>query len=180
MEREGQATCTASVWLDGLGSAIRDAVVLTICAGVVGMLVNLVHPERIPFVAGEAYEVLVPCPEPGGDIAPVDANDPLLLAPETLLVDARGAEEHAAWRLGDATNVPYDYLDPTPPDVIAALARQIARSRAQRAVVYGDGEAPDTGEQLAKEISASGIKNVLFVRGGAPALERAIPKGGGQ
>lgn len=180
MEREDRPTGTANVLLEGLGSAIRDAVLLVTGASVVGILVNFVHPDRIPFVTREAYEVLVPCPEPGGEVASMAADDPQLLAPETLLVDARGREEHAAWRLGNAMNVPYDYLDPTPPDVIATLARQIARSRAQQVVVYGDGDEPDSGEQLAREISASGIKNVYFVRGGAPAIKRPVPTGVGK
>lgn len=68
-------------------------------------------------------------------------------------------------------NVPYDYLDPTPGSVIEELARRIARSKAQRVYVYGDGEDPDSGEQLAREISGKGVRNVFFVRGGAPALQ---------
>ena len=70
-------------------------------------------------------------------------------------------------------NVPYDYLDPTPPQVLRELARAIARSRARRVVVYGDGDRPDSGEQLAREISGHGIRNVCFIVGGAPALQEA-------
>jgi hypothetical protein len=69
--------------------------------------------------------------------------------------------------------VPFDYLDPTPEKTIQDLARRIASSGAKRVVVYGDGDEPDTGEQLGKEISGKGIKNVFFVKGGAPALRKA-------
>ncbi len=37
-------------------------------------------------------------------------------------------------------------------------------------VVYGDGGDPDSGEQLARELAGKGIRNVGFVRGGAPAI----------
>ena len=96
-----------------------------------------------------------------------------------MVVDARPAAEAAAWRFGQALNVPYDYLDPTPDEVLGEVARAIAASRARHLAVYGDGESPDSGEQLAREISASGIKNVLFVRGGAPALQRRSSPGPG-
>ena len=66
--------------------------------------------------------------------------------------------------------MPYDWLDPIPGADMQRLARAIAASRATRVVVYGDGERPDSGEHLGREISGRGIKNVSFVRGGAPAL----------
>lgn len=162
----------------GTGTALRDAVVLAVLGAAVGLAANAtVHPESIPFVAEEAYDILVPCPEPGGDVAGVSAADPTLADPATFVVDARGPREHAEWHFRDAMNVTYDYLDPTPDEAIAELARHIARSRAQRVAVYGDGDDPDTGEQLGKEISGHGIKNVSFVTGGAEALRKQAAGG---
>jgi hypothetical protein len=169
-KREPRATVNP---LDGLGVALRDAILITLIASGVGAGINLVHPERIPFVAQQQYETLVPCPEPGGEVTAMTPNDPLLTASETFLVDARAEGEHAFWSFGDAMNVPYDYLDPTPDEVVQDLAERIARSKAQRVVVYGDGATPDTGEQLGREISGKGIKNVVFVAGGAPALKKS-------
>lgn len=158
----------------GLWTALRDALILSAVAFGVGVLVNAaIHPEPIPFMAEEDYEILVPCPEPGGEVTPLEPGDAQIGAEQTFRVDARGPEAFAAWHYDGAMNVPYDYLDPTPDEVIAELARRIARSRAQRVVVYGDGDDPDTGEQLGREISGKGIKNVCFVRGGAPALRPA-------
>jgi hypothetical protein len=37
-------------------------------------------------------------------------------------------------------------------------------------MVFGDGQDPDSGEQLARELAGRGIRNVRFVQGGAPAL----------
>ena len=61
-------------------------------------------------------------------------------------------------------------------DVIEELARKIARSEAQRVFVYGDGDNPDTGEQLAREISGKGIRNVFFIEGGARTLQEHAEK----
>lgn len=155
---------------EGMGTALRDAVVLTVALSAVGLVVNLFHPERIPYVAEDEYETLVPCPEPGGEVIPMKPDDPALGSEKTFVVDARSKEAYQAWHVDEAMNVTYDYLDPTPEEIINELARRIARSGAQRVAVYGDGDRPDTGEQLGKEISGKGIKNVHFVEGGAPAL----------
>jgi hypothetical protein len=155
-----------------LAVAVREALLVAAGCAVLAVLVNLVHPRAIPLVAEREYEILVPCPEPGGEAEPIEPGDPLLAAGTTFVVDARPAAQARSWRYRDALNIPYDYLDPTPEETLQELARSLARSRARRVVVYGDGDNPDTGEQLAREISGRGIKNVGFVRGGAPALRR--------
>lgn len=160
---------------EGMGTALRDAVILTVAFAVVGLVVNLFHPERIPYVAQAEYETLVPCPEPGGEVIPMKPDDPALGSEKTFLIDARSGEAYAAWHFGESMNVTYDYLDPTPDEIIDDLVRRIARSGAQRVAVYGDGDRPDTGEQLGKEISGKGIKKVHFVEGGAPALRGEQP-----
>ena len=114
----------------GLREAFRDAVLVTVGASLVGLLSNLVRSEPIPFFAEQPYEILVPCPEPGGAVTVMEPDETLLVAPETFLIDARSEEDHDAWRLRDAVNVPFDYLDPTPEEVMEDLARRTARSRA--------------------------------------------------
>jgi hypothetical protein len=157
-------------WLADMVVVLRDAVIMTGLSFAVGLLIALVHPEAIPFIADQEYELFVPCPEPGGVANPVPADDPVLLGEDTFVVDARSREEFHAWHFREAVNVPYDYLVPTPEETLRDLARAITRSRARRVVVYGDGAASDTGERLAKEVSGHGIKHVLFVQGGAPEL----------
>jgi hypothetical protein len=165
--------------VQGLGTALRDALVVTAAASLLGVVVNAtVHPEPIPFIAEQAYQILVPCPEPGGPVQAVEPADPLVSAETTMRVDARAANELERWHLPDAMSIPYDWLDPTPEARIDDLAGEIASSRAHNVVVYGDGGDPDTGEWLGKELSATGIKHVHFVTGGAPALRRAATSGG--
>ena len=164
----------------GAGTVLRCALIATAAFSVVGLAANLVHPERIPYIAEKQYEILVPCPEPGGEVSVIQPDDPVLRERSTFVVDARPRDAFEKWRFRDAANVTYDYLDPTPPEALQQLARSIARSRARRVAVYGDGDKPDTGEQLAKEISGHGIKNVSFVEGGAPALKPGTSAGGGR
>jgi hypothetical protein len=157
----------------GFRQVARDALIIVVASSAVGMVVNLFHPNQIPWIAEEEYETLVPCPVSGGPVEPLEPSDAALKGSAIFFVDARPAEAFTGFHAQGAVNVPYDYLDPTPKEVLEKLARDIARSGAQRVVVYGDGEDPDTGEELGKEISGFGIKNVHFVRGGAPALEEA-------
>lgn len=153
-----------------LAIALRDAMLVTVACTLLAVGINLFHPERIPLLATKRYETLVPCPEPGGAVTLLRAEDARMTAASTFVVDARTAEAFKRWHFPGAMNVTYDYLDPTPKELLTRLARRAASSLAQRVVVYGDGDDPDSGEQLGKELSLQGIKNVFFVQGGAKAL----------
>lgn len=153
-----------------LGRVVVEAALVAGASAALALAVNTVRRDGLPLVASTPYEVLVPCPEPGGEVTAVEPHEEVLSSPRTLVVDARSPGEYAAAHLPGAINVPYDWLDPLPECELQALARSIAASRATRVVVYGDGGRPDSGEHLGREISGRGIKNVAFVRGGAPAL----------
>jgi len=168
---------TLGRWSEEMLVVSKDAVVAAGIACAVGLLVHLLRPDAIPFFAEEEYELFVPCPESAGEVTPMPADDPALRSEDTFVIDARSTEEFDTWSLRGAIHIPYDYLDPTPREVLEDLAATIARSRARRVVVYGDGDTPDTGEQLAKEISGNGIRNVFFVKGGAPALKSSEASG---
>lgn len=153
-------------------SAVRESLLVVGIASAVGLVVNgFFNPNGIPLLAEREYEILVPCPEPGGEVTPASAVEALTDSERAFWMDARSTQDFNRWHHPAAVNVTYDYLDPTPNPIIEKIARNIARSRAQRVFVYGDGDDPDTGEQLAREISGKGIRNVFFIRGGAPALQ---------
>ena len=149
---------------------LRDGVLMTLLFGGFGLAVHPLHPERIPYVAGEAHDILVPCPEKSGAVTALSSTDPRLAAPQTVFVDARRPSELTTFRKSGAMSIPYDYLEPTPKALLAVLMSRIGQIRAQQVIVFGDGAEPDSGEQLAKEISAAGIQNVFFIKGGAFAL----------
>ena len=152
-------------------STLVEAALVAVAAAAAALVFNAVRPAGgLALVARAPYQILVPCPEPGGPVEPLPANGPELTAGRTFLLDARPAEDFDRHHLPGAVHLPYDWLDPVPDDLLQALVETIAASGATRVVVYGDGGAPDSGEYLGREISGRGIKNVFFVAGGAPAL----------
>jgi hypothetical protein len=153
---------------------VRDAGITLLIAAAVGLSVNFARPHGIPFIQKPPYQILVPCPEGSGEAPAIAADAAEIRDARTLLVDARSAAEHAKGPLPGAIHLPFDYLDPAPP----AQVRKIASSGAARVVVFGEGGDPDVGEQLARELAGAGIRNIFFVAGGAPALERLAAKRG--
>lgn len=151
----------------------RDAALVVVLSTALALVSNWLHPtSRIPLVAEREYQVLVPCPEHEGKeaaaVAPVQAR----AGEGTMLVDAREKEEFHKWHLPGAVCMPYDYLEPTPTELI----KKVLLAQAKRVVVYGDGGDPDSGQQLANELSGKGIRNVSYVKGGAPALRKGAGK----
>lgn len=155
--------------------AVRDATLVIALAVAASLASNAVRPASFPWVASEAYDLFVPCPEPLGDAKAVPPSDPIVRARRTLAVDARDAEAFKDWHLPGATHVPFDWIDAVP----AESVRRVAASGAAAVVVYGDGGDPDSGRELARELSGRGVRNVHFVEGGAPALCDGRPAGGG-
>lgn len=162
----------AEVGRKGVGwwPVVRDAAIIGIIAAGVGIAVNLLRSDGIPLIATVPYDIVVPCPEPLGEVFAVPVEE--LHQEGTLLVDARYPEDFAAWHLEGARNIPWDELDPVPKETVAELIRLGAR----RIVVYGDARDPDSGYALARELAGRGARNVGYVPGGAPALN----PGGGQ
>jgi len=141
-------------------------------SGVVAVAFNTVRSDGIPLVSREGYDILVPCPEPVGDAASINADDERVLAITSLLLDVRSKEDFETWHVAGARNQPFDWLGPPVDEEVSALAKQVAASRAQRVIVYGDGDDPDSGREWAKLLSGARIKNVFYVEGGAPSLHR--------
>ena len=146
---------------------VRDAVIVAALSAALSLGFNAVRSSRrIPLVARQPYDIIVPCPEHAGSATAIAAGQVPLGEKGLLLVDGRDGAAFAAWHLPGALSLPYDYLEPPSPESV----KQLLRTRARRVVVYGDGESPDSGEQLARELNRKGLKNVFFVTGGAPAL----------
>lgn len=162
--------CAALPNPPSLRRSVLEAAAVVGIAAAVALAFNAVRPSGLPLVARTPYQTLVPCPEPGGPVEALEPSSPALASPRSFLIDARSAAEYDAGHLEGAVNIPYDWLDPVPEAELAELAQSIAASGAARVVVYGDGGRPDSGEHLGREFSARGIKNVGFVRGGAPEL----------
>ncbi len=157
----------------GFGVVVRDAAIVVALSLGLSVAVNAARSTGgIPLVAEHEYQVLVPCPEHEGKAEQVQAAAVKLSARGVLLVDAREVAP-GQWRPAGAISIPYDFLEPTSPEIL----RKVLDSRARRVVVFGDGADPDSGQQLANELAGHGIRNVVFVSGGAPALRAAAGAG---
>lgn len=156
-----------------LKTLLRDAVIVVLLSAALALLANILRPsDSIALVAREAYEILVPCPEFRGLPAkPLEPGQVVLEEHGMALVDARDTEAYTAWHLPGAISIPFDYLEPRPEE------KKVLMTRARRVIVYGDGDDPDTGQQLANAISSKGVKNVFYIKGGAAVLRRLHRKG---
>lgn len=158
-------------------SIVRDAAVVVALAVALSLLANTIRTSGIALIAEEEFEILVPCPEAVGEAEAVGPDAVLLRDPESLLIDVRSPLEYESWHLPGSLNQPFDWLaEQDEVDREAAeVAKVVARSGKHHVVVYGDGGAPDSGEHWAALLAASGIKNVVYVSGGAAALRRSAP-----
>ena len=152
---------------------LRDAVIAAAILACIGLFVNAVRPDGLPFIADKPYDIFVPCPETLGTVEMMSPTDAQIHADSTFLIDARTQEEFDAWHVEGAICITYDYLDPIPPEELKNITMNIAQSGKARLVVYGDGDGSQgtTGYELGRELAGNGIKNVFVVEGGAEALK---------
>ncbi|HNZ03183.1 MAG TPA: rhodanese-like domain-containing protein [Myxococcota bacterium] len=157
--------------MKGIARVIVEAGLVAVLASVVALVFNAVRPEGLSLVADRPYELFVPCPEPLGKVDELSAADAwrAMGRGKILLIDAGSETDFKGWHPEGAWNIPFDYILP----VTDGDIRKIASSGASRVIVYGDGSEPDSGRELARELSGRGINNVSFVVGGAQALKAA-------
>jgi hypothetical protein len=149
---------------------VRDALIVSMISALGALGFNALRPRGIPLIASVGYDIFVPCPEPLGEIEALSPSAPELLAAGTQLIDARSHPDFQTWHAPSARNVVFDYLEATSEDTV----REIIRTGAQRVVVYGDGDDPDTGHELGRELAGKGMRNIWFVAGGASALRSCL------
>ena len=160
----------------------RDSLVIIIVAIALALIVNAIRTDGIPLVAKKEFTILVPCPHSMGEATTIDGNDSRIKDSTSLVIDVRAQAEFNEWHLPNAINQPYNWL--AEQDEVnrkaVGIAKRIARSGKHHVVIYGDGENPDPGEYWAALLSQSGIKNVVYVSGGAKALRQLENLSGGE
>ncbi len=153
---------------------LRDAFIACAIFAVIGLIINGLRSDGLPFIADKPYEIFVPCPETLGNVENIAANSPLITDSQSFLIDARTPEEYNEWHLNNAMNITYDYLEPISEAELKNISLNIANSGIVRLIIYGDGngEQGSSGYELGREIVGNGIKNVnvYVVTGGANAL----------
>lgn len=152
---------------------IRDAVIICAVTAVIGIIINAVRPDGLPFIADKPYDIFVPCPETLGTVEMISPNDERLKDGRAFVVDARTQDEFNEWHFKDAFLITYDYLDPISEDELKNVSMNIVSSGKERLIVYGDGDGKQgsTGYELGRELAGHGIKNVFIVDGGVNALK---------
>ena len=163
------------------GRVLRDAAIVVLVAACCALGTNAARSDGITLLARTEYEILVPCPEPEGTAEGIPPTDERIASNKSLLIDAREPTDFEAWHLPNAISVPLDWLaEQQEIDAQAqTVAQQVARSGRRDVVVYGDGANPDSGQYWAALLNSAGIKHVVYVTGGAPALrETRIGEGG--
>jgi len=155
------------------------AVVILSTAIAIG--VNAVRLDGIPLLAEKPFDIFVPCTESLDEAMSVSPETPLIREPSSLIIDVRSPALYVEWHLPEAINQPFDWLAEQDEVNRKAdrIAREIASSGKHHVVVYGDGGNPDSGHYWARLLSASGIRNVAYVTGGAKALGPKEPASGG-
>ena len=152
---------------------LRDAVIICAIMAVIGIVINAVRSDGLPFIADKPYEIFVPCPETLGAVEMISPTDTRLTDDKTYIIDARMQTEYDAWHYRHAICLTYDYLDPISPEELKNISMNIASSGSARVVVYGDGDGKEgtTGYELGRELAGNGLQNVFIVEGGADALK---------
>jgi rhodanese-related sulfurtransferase len=152
---------------------VLESAILVACAAVLALATNALRSKPLPLIAQTPYETVVPCPEANGEVETIQPSSELVREKGSFVIDARSSSAFDQWHLQGATNIPFDYLEPTSPEKV----RLVTSSRSKRVVVYGDGQDPDCGRELGRELSGKGLRNVFVIKGGAPALQNDAPKG---
>ncbi|MGC9042974.1 MAG: rhodanese-like domain-containing protein [Myxococcota bacterium] len=154
--------------LKGFIRLVRNSIIIALIVTISSVIINFIHPHRIPFFATRHYEIYVPCPDTKGEIKEITVDEFLKMESESIIVDARSRADYEKWHFKDAINIEYDFLTPVCPIKI----KEIINQKRRYVLVYGDGGEPDSGKELAKELATNGINNVFFLKGGVKELNR--------
>ena len=156
-----------------LKSVLIESILIIIISSVIALTFNTVRKNGIQLVQKNEYEILVPCPEQTGEVTQLSNDSDLLFGPKSMVIDARSEQEFKSWHFERAINLFFDFLEP----INQGDIKMIISSGSQMVIVYGDGLNPDSGKELGKEISGKGIKNVFYIKGGAPLLKLCLEEG---
>lgn len=148
-----------------VSKCLKRALIITIGAALLAWAFNGLRGEGgIPLFAQYPYEIFVPCPDARAEVEPVTVED----VPEAgvIFIDARPEARFKRGHVPEARSLPYDDLFDPPEAEIKALIQL----KAQMIVVYGELDgALDTGQRMAEDLAASGLRGARPLEGGVEA-----------
>ncbi len=157
--------------------AFKQLIILFVLATVLGLGVNLVSPNSIPY-AGEYRELssgdgpVVPPTAEEGDppFIAVDVAHMQWQAGDAIFVDARSPEEFACGTIPGSVNMPFDYLPPG--DLKPYFDSVFAGAPKDTPIItFCSGEECDLSMHLARNLQYEGYTNVQIFFGGAREWE---------
>lgn len=141
---------------------IAEALIILSFATFLSLSINSVRSDGIALFAKKPYEIYVPCPVQIGEAEEFSFSQVTAKVNRFLFIDARPKEDFSMNHLPGSINIPYDYLIP----VSDANLKKLANVKGKKIAVYGDGDQPDSGREMALELSGKGIKNIGYIKGG--------------
>jgi rhodanese-related sulfurtransferase len=141
-------------------STLRQLGTIVLLSLILGILVNHVHPDRIPFVADWSPKARLT--EDSGESLAISLEEAKALCSDkgAVFLDARSPEDYAQGHVQCALNVPWQafeeyidrILDKIPDDALI--------------ITYCDGEHCSLSEELAKELVSIGYEKVRVLLNG--------------
>ena len=71
-----EVRASAGARLQPFRRALLEAASVALIGALAGLAVNALRADGLPLVARAPYQILVPCPEPGGPVEALDAGAP--------------------------------------------------------------------------------------------------------
>lgn len=160
-----------------MSQVLKQASLLLILAAVIGLGLNLVHPNRIPYLG--AYRDLS---SGDGPIVPptAEAGDPAFIAidvaqmefvgGQALFIDARDPAEFYCGTIPGSVSIPFEYM---PDDNLAFYIDSALGGAAKNKVLitFCSGEECDLSLHLGRNLQDLGYTNVAIFFGGAREWE---------
>jgi len=138
----------------------KQVLILIGVAVLVAGAVNLIHPERIPWVEDWGSRVEAQAVKDGVALAQLSEMLDFLRNDSRLLVDARPAKQYAAGHLPGAVSLPLDSLSAVPQVIADVLASE------KPLVLYCSDSECDDSLLLALELCKLGRDDVAIFIGG--------------
>ncbi len=158
--------------------AIKQALMLVILAGVLGLGANLVSPNRIDYIGkfrdlhGGSGPIVPPSAEPGDPpFIGIDEAQMEYATSKTIFIDARNPEEFNCGTIPGAINIPFEQLpDSNLGTYFDSTLNGVTKNHPL--IIFCSGEECDLSTQLARNLQRLGYTSLAIFFGGAREWEK--------
>jgi rhodanese-related sulfurtransferase len=161
-----------------MNTTVKQSLILLVLAAALGLVVNLVSPNRIDYI-GKFRDLhtgsapIVPPSAAPGDPPFIDVNEAQMehATSKTLFIDARNPEDFDCGTIPGAINIPFEQL---PEGDLGKYFDSTLHgiSKNYPIIVFCSGEECDMSTQLARNMQRVGYTNLAIFFGGAREWEK--------